>query len=180
MSDSERTFFSPSALEIVQARAESLAQIADSGMAQDIVSLLLFRLGDEWYAVAIGSVREILQEYEVTSIPCLPSYVLGVINIRGEIVSVTDVARQMGLGGASEEGERVAIVVSDEGVTTALVVDAIGDIVEVPRESIEPPLPTLGKGQAECVGGCVYVDGELIGVLNVSQVLEPIGAHKET
>jgi chemotaxis signal transduction protein len=65
-------------------------------------------------------------------------------------------------------------VATDECVT-AIVVDEIGDIVDVPRDSVEPPLSTLDKAQAEFVSGSVYVDNQLIGIVNLEKVLEPIG-----
>lgn len=165
------------AAEVLRARAESLAQLAEEERVEDVMGLLLFALGEEWYSVRIEEVREILQDYEVTDVPCLPSHILGVANIRGEIVSVTDLARQMQLRTEPVSAEQPpAIVVTNGECVTALVVDSIGDIVDVPNDSIEPPLSTIGKSQAEFVAGSVYVDGSLIGVMNLDHVLTPIGA----
>lgn len=167
------------AREILRRRAESLAQAESEETSIETVGLLLFRLGEEWYAVPIEGVREIYNDYTVTRIPRVPDFILGVINVRGEIISVTDLGEMMHVPSRTELeiGGFLpsAIIVSNDSCVTAIVVDEIGDIVDVPRESIEPPLSTLDKTQAEFVSGSVYVNGQLIGIVNLDKVLEPIG-----
>ena len=79
--------------------------------------------------------REIFQDYEVTPIPCVPDYICGVVNVRGEILSVTDPAKLMGLGAIGADSSVVlpAVVVDKGDVSTALLVDEIGDIIEVTK-----------------------------------------------
>jgi len=162
--------------EVLRRRAESLAQEELEEQATDIVGLLLFRIGDEWYAVDVRDVREIFQEYDLTPIPCVPDYIPGVINIRGEILSVTDPAKMMGIGSVEMEGEVCppAIVITHEDIASAIVVDEIGDIAEVPSGSIEPPVSIIDRSQAEFVAGSVFVEGSMIGLLHVERALQPI------
>lgn len=172
----ERLQLDDLAMEVLRRRADSLAREAESEVDEDRVGLLMFALGDEWYAVRIEDVREIYNEYEITPIPCVPEFVLGVINIRGEILSVTEIRTMLRLPAAEVRPEvPPAIVVRNDSVVTAMVVDAIGDIVEVPKDSVEPPLSTTDKQQAEYVAGSVYIDGRLIAILNVDKVLTPVG-----
>jgi purine-binding chemotaxis protein CheW len=165
--------------EVLRRRAASLAREAVEQEADDQTGILLFRLDDEWYAVKVEDVREIYQEYEVTPIPCVPDFILGVVNIRGEIISVTDIAKLMRLGAiASEEEMPPTIVIQNEACATAMVVDEIGDIVDIPLDGVEPPLTVMDRLQAEFIAGSVYVDERLIGLLNVDRVLEPVGADE--
>lgn len=169
---------SETAEEVLTRRAESLSLQELDEETSDHLSLLLFRIGDEWYAVGVGAVREIFQEYEVTSIPCVPDFILGVVNVRGEILSVTDPARMMHIG-SIEESDGIkppAIVIADDEVATALVVDEIGDITDVPNGSIEPPVSIIDRAQAEFIEGSVFVGGAMVGLLKVARILEPIGA----
>jgi purine-binding chemotaxis protein CheW len=167
--------------ETLSRRAESLALETASEEVTDRVSLLLFRIAEEWYAVRVSDVREIFQEYELTQIPCVPEYILGVVNVRGEILSVTDTARIMGIGAvqAVEGVAPPAIVVSHDGIVTALVVDEIGDIAEVPDGSIEPPISIIDRSQAEFVSGSIYIDGSMVGLISIERMLEPVvvGRH---
>ena len=162
--------------EVLLRRAESLAQEAEEEETDDQIGLLLFRLDEEWYAVRVDDVREIDQDYVVTPIPCVPSFVKGVVNIRGEIISVTDVAALMQLGVAMDVERAPAIVIQNEECTTAMIVDEIGDITEIPVDGVEPPLSTMDKAQAEYVAGSVYLGERLVGLLNVDSILQPIDA----
>jgi len=167
--------------ETLSRRAESLAHETETEETSGRLSLLLFRIGEEWYAVPVGDVREIFQEYTLTRIPCVPDFILGVVNVRGEILSVTDSARIMGIGSIEmrENGLPPAIVVSDNNVTTALVVDEIGDIADVPSDALEPAISIIDRAQAEFIAGSVYIDGSLVGLISSERVLEPIviGRH---
>lgn len=162
--------------EILGRRAESLALESIEEEATDQVGMLLARIGEEWYAVRVCDVREILQEYVVTGVPCTPEYVLGVTNLRGEILSVTDPALLVGLGKiVGEAGAQPPVMVVRSGeIATALVVDEIGDIVEVSNESVEPPVSIMDRSQAEYVSGSVFVNGTMIGLLDVARVLAPV------
>ncbi len=173
---SERLTFAEDVERVLRDRAEFLAQsTSDEDSRDDLEALLLFAIAEETYAVPVGGVREILQDYELSDIPCLPKHILGVINIRGDIVSATDIGLLMGLRENPVESEASVIVVAKGEAETALMVDSIGDIVEVPESSIEPPLATAGKVLVQYVAGSVYVEGRLVGVVNLEPVLKPIG-----
>ncbi len=139
------------------------------------MSLLLFRLGDEWYATEVVSVREIIQNHTLTPIPGVPDHILGVMNVRGEILSVTDPACLMQVGCEDHGRHQTSAVVIEAGdVATAFVVDEIGDIVEVDRADLEPPVSTAGRKAAEYISATACVDGLLVGVINAEAVLEPV------
>lgn len=160
-------------------RAESLAQSQEEESSDETLGLLLFRLGEEWYAFPIDGVREIYNDYGVTRVPRVPEFILGVVNVRGEIVSVTDLGALIRVPSRTvyEGGYRLpsAIIISRGDCVTAVVVDEIGDIVDIARDALEPSLSTLDKSQAEFVAGSVYLGSRLVGIVNLDKVLEPIG-----
>lgn len=164
------------AMSVLSARADSLAAEEIEEDLGDRISLLLFRIGEEHYAIRVEDVREIFQEYVVTSIPGVPNYILGVINVRGEIISVTDPASLMGLGSTDVAvfPQPPAIVVKDEDRVTALVVDAIDDIAEVSAEEIEPPVTTIDRRQAEFVSGSIFHENIMVGLIHTDRLLQPI------
>lgn len=161
--------------EVLRRRADSLARESIDEEVSDRIALLLFRLGDEWYAVRVADVREIFQEYDITPVPCVPDYVLGVVNVRGEILSVTDPARLMRLGSIDiNDGEKPAIVIVCEEVATAVVVDEIGDIAEIANDAIEPPVSIIDRAQAEFIAASAFVEGTMIGIINIERLLQPV------
>jgi purine-binding chemotaxis protein CheW len=153
-----------SAEVVLRERAEALASGVEQEQAADLLALLLFRIGEEWYAVRTGDVREIVQDLAVTALPCVPEYVLGVASIRGEIVSVTEPSAMFGLerdeSARASSGPTVAVVLYNDQNTTALVVDEIGDIVDVQK-------------------GSLWFDDRIVGLVNVDRVLVPIDADAE-
>lgn len=165
--------------EVLRRRADSLAQAQDEESIRETRALLLFSLGEEWYAFPIEGVREIYNDYLVTRIPRTPEFILGVVNVRGEIISITDLGTMMRVPSRTQRdidsALPSAIIVANDDCVSAVVVDEIGDIVEVPHDAIEPALSTLEKSQAEFVAGSVYIDSRLIGIVNLDKVLEPIG-----
>jgi purine-binding chemotaxis protein CheW len=168
-------FFAADVARILHERAVGLAQGATEVSEIKTLLLVLFAIQDEWYAIDVRSVREIRREYAVTPVPGAPPYIRGVINLRGEIVSVTDLASLLGLASASEEDASTMIVCDLEGRSTGILVGALADIVEVPEESIEPPLGTLERARAEHIRGQVAVDDRLVTVLDLERAITPIG-----
>lgn len=164
--------------EVLRRRADSLAKESAEEEATDSIAILLFRIGEEWYAVRVSDVREIFQEYEVTPIPCVPDHINGVVNVRGEILSVTDPASLMRLGRIEAQNgvNPPAIVILRDDIVTALVVDEIGDIADIPSESIEPPVSIIDRAQADYISGSVFAQGSMIGLIHVEKMLEPVGA----
>lgn len=161
---------------VLERRADALAAHPAEEVVADIVSTLRFRLGQEWYAVHLADVREILHDYTVTQMPCVPPHIRGVVSIRGEILSVTDPAQMMGLGAVQSGGisETPAVVVERGDVATALVVDELGDITEIAAEDIEPPISTIDQQQAEFITGTIHDGGVLIGLVNADRILAPV------
>jgi len=83
----------------------------------------------------------------------------------------------MRLGAFTEdEGQATAIVIQNDDCTSAIVVDEIGDILDVPRDAVEPPLSTMDRSQAEFIAGSIFIEGRLIGLVNKDRVLDPISA----
>jgi purine-binding chemotaxis protein CheW len=180
--DRSTNSFDETSEEILARRARSLALEAVEEETVGRLVLLLFRIGAEWYAVRLTAVREIFQEYEVTKIPCVPGFILGVVNVRGEILSVTDPAKMMGIGDIRFTGGVMApaVVIADDDVATALVVDEIGDIVEVAEDALEGPVSIIDRSQAEFIAGSAVVEGSMVGLINVERILEPIGSANRT
>jgi purine-binding chemotaxis protein CheW len=162
--------------EVLRRRAEALARRVEEDTTLQRSALLVFRVGAYWYAVGVDSIREILQDLEVAEIPCAPEFVRGVVSIRGEIVSVTDAAALMSAGRTNGGASEAAIVLNNGECTTALLVDEVGGIIEVPASGVEPALPHMESSHAEYVTATIFLGDKLISVVNVDRILQPIGA----
>ena len=133
--------------------------------------LLAFRLGDQEYCVDIMSVREIRGWTRATPLPFAPGHVKGVINLRGTILPVIDLAVRLGMAPVAGDDRNVIIVVAVNGHTVGLLVDAVSDILSIPVGNFQPP-PDLGDtGPAMCISALTLVDERLIRVLDLGAVL---------
>lgn len=131
---------------------------------------LTFRLGAEAYGVEILKVREIIGLLPITPTPRTPSYVRGVINLRGKVMPVLDLAERLGLARSELRGES-CIVVVEVDAPAGLVVDAVLDVLTISDDLIEPA-PSIGaRGAESFVRGIAKCGGELLFLLDVERVL---------
>jgi purine-binding chemotaxis protein CheW len=114
------------------------------------LELLTFRLSEQEYALEIMSVREIRGWTHATPLPHAPQFMKGVINLRGTVLPVMDLALRLGMPQRAQNDRNVIIVVKFEDVMTGLLVDAVSDIVAVAAEDLQPP-PELSSGSVESV-----------------------------
>lgn len=108
---------------------------------------LTFSLGDEIFAMDIRTVREIIQHGPMTTVPLMPNFVRGVINLRGAVVPVIDLHARFGRP-AARVGKKTCIVIFDamragERVELGLMVDAVSEVIDIAASAIEPP-PNFG------------------------------------
>lgn len=108
---------------------------------------LTFTLGEEVFAMDIRTVREIIQVGPMTTVPLMPTFVRGVINLRGAVVPVIDLHARFGRA-AARLGKKTCIVIFDairngERVELGLLVDAVSEVIDIPADAIEAP-PNFG------------------------------------
>ena len=136
---------------------------------------LTFTLGGEMFAVGILNVKEIIEYGSLTEIPMMPAFIRGVINLRGSVVPVIDLAARFG-GEPSAVGRRTCIViveVSDEEMRhdIGIMVDAVSEVLDIPGSEIEPP-PTFGaKIRSDFIFGMGKVNGNFVIILRIDRVL---------
>lgn len=131
------------------------------------IELLTFRLGDQEYSLDIMSVREIRSWTRATPLPHAPACMRGVINLRGTVLPVMDLAERLGLPPRGQEDRAVIIVVSQGETLTGLLVDAVSDIVALTAEDLQPP-PDLGAGAGVgMVSALTLIDARMVRVLDL-------------
>jgi purine-binding chemotaxis protein CheW len=134
--------------------------------------LVCFRVGRENYGVDIFAVREIVKAQEITSVPGASDYVLGIINLRGKIISVVDLAHRLGLGRSRIDRESRIVVVDLDGFTVGLLVDAATEVLKLAPESIESaPDELKGSGSDAYLEGVGKLKDRLVIILNPGNLL---------
>ena len=136
---------------------------------------LTFTLGQEVFAIAILTIKEIIEYDEVTVVPMMPASVRGVINLRGAVVPVIDMAVRFG-GAPTRVTKRTCIVIveiaqASERQDIGLMVDTVNQVLDIPASEIEPP-PSFGlKIRTDFISGMGKVDGKFVILLDLDHVL---------
>lgn len=145
---------------VLRARAQALAGVrGDAPM--DRVDLLVFELAQERYALALDHVREVCPLAALVPVPCTPRFVLGIINLRGEICPVIDLRRLFNLPERGLSNATRAVVLRHGEREFGLLADVVVGVLALARNSIHAAPPTLTGIQAEFLQG-VAEDGLIV------------------
>jgi len=161
--------------DLVKAPNTAVAAAKSATGGGDTHQYLTFTLGGEMFAVGILNVKEIIEYGNLTEIPMMPSFIRGVINLRGAVVPVVDLAARFG-GKASAVQRRTCIVIvevqqDDAKHDIGIMVDAVSEVLEIRAADIEPP-PSFGaKIRADFIAGMGKVNGKFVIILQIGRVL---------
>ncbi|XZG70951.1 chemotaxis protein CheW [Chitinibacteraceae bacterium HSL-7] len=144
---------------------------SDDGARQ----FLTFELAGEEFALGILGIREILEYEQLTEVPLMPDFVRGVMNLRGAVVPVIDLALRFGRG-RTELNRRTCIVivelVLEEGSQLlGILVDAVHSVLTIPPDDVEPPPAFGARLRVDFIEGMARLDGGFIILLRMSRVL---------
>ena len=130
-----------------------------------------FRVGNENFGVPIGVVREIVRMMDITEIPDSPSYIEGVINLRGKIIPVVDLRKRFAEPVQSNRRNRIMVAELD-GHLVGLVVDAANEVLKVNPELIEPPPSLFEQGELNYVTGVGKLGGRLVILIDLAKIMQ--------
>ena len=158
-----------------QQQTTQLAAARQLAAAGEANQYLTFTLGGEMFAVGILNVKEIIEYGNLTEIPMMPAFIRGVINLRGAVVPVIDLAARFG-GKNAAVGRRSCIVIvevrQEEGKhDIGILVDAVSEVLEIPGAEIEPAPAFGAKIRADFIAGMGKVDGKFVIILDIMRVL---------
>jgi len=144
-------------------------------LKEETRQIVVFRLSREWYGVEITKVKEVIKVGRITYLPSSPEYIVGIVNLRGKILSVTDLKTLLGLP-HEEPTDKTRIIAVESGMLeTGFLVDEAIESIEVPVSKIEPALRTLPTEQADYIEGQCKAADRLIALVSVEKILEKKG-----
>jgi purine-binding chemotaxis protein CheW len=117
-------------------RARELAQTPEDAVRSE-VDVLLIRLGDEHYAVELELLRSVLRPPGLTAVPCAPTHIAGIVNVRGEIITVVDLRAVLGLSRETPAAERWVVLVELPQGRLGLSVDEVLGMSKMPLEALD-------------------------------------------
>jgi purine-binding chemotaxis protein CheW len=137
-----------------------------------------FYLEDQHFGVDVLKVQEVIRCQESTRVPLAPAEVSGLINLRGQIVNAVDLRRRLNLGDRPADLLPVNVVMHTDEGAVSLLVDEIGDVLEVSEDLFERPPETLTGKIRELIRGAYKLPHELLLVLSTEELLNLIGSQE--
>ena len=159
---------------------EEETPVSSTPIKSSIRSLMTFSLGNEKYAFDMDFMKKIRWAEGITPVPGLPPHIPGIINLRGEIISVVDLRALLGL--SSEIPSKATIMVTSlNGVDVGFLVDGVDEIIDLPLKSIDPPMITFEKEYSEFIDGETRLNEGLLVILNYEKIMasERMKIHKK-
>lgn len=138
---------------------------------QNTVRILVFGLGNEIYGIDIRQAMSVVKLDLVTRVPNMPEFISGVMNLRGDVISLIDIRYFFGLPARDRNELTRAVVVDSPDGPVGIVVDSIKFTVDIPEDSIQPPLATLNDRMAGYTKGEVQTEEGIMVLLDLAKVL---------
>lgn len=135
--------------------------------------------GNLLLGIQVDRVQEVLRDTSITPVPLAHPAIRGLINLRGQIVTAIDLRRRLGLPEAPADASFMTVVLGVGDEALALVVDGVGDVVQVPADSFEAPPDTLRGDARRMITGAHKLERRLLLVLNLDTVIEPTDGESE-
>lgn len=138
------------------------------------MKVIVFQLMNKEYAIEVDVVQSIEKLLSITRVPKTPSYVKGVINLRGVVTPIVDLRERFDLEPKELDDSSRIIIVSLPEFEVGLIVDAANDVIDIPKSSIGPQPEIVGAVESEFISGVAKVEKRLLVMLNLDKVLQPL------
>ena len=137
----------------------------------DLLQLVSFTMGNEEFGIEILNVKEIIRTVNITKVPNSPVFVEGIINLRGKVIPVIDFRTKLGMPKKDPDNDTRIVVVDIEGRTVGFLVDAVSEVLRIPRNITEPP-PEMTTGvNSEYITAVVKLEDRLLTLIDLKKVL---------
>ena len=137
----------------------------------ELRQFISFSVGAEEYGLELLRVKEVIRVREITWLPKAPSFVKGIINLRGDVISIIDLRDKFGLESREDTEQTRVIVVEMDGRLMGMVVDSASQVVRIPADQIDPPPPVPGGFSQEFITGVAKLEDRLVILLNPDAIL---------
>jgi purine-binding chemotaxis protein CheW len=134
-----------------------------------------FHLDRSTFGVEVDKVQEVIREQDMTPVPLAPDVVRGLINLRGQIVTAIDLRRRLGRSPFPAGAKPMNVVVRCDDGAVSMLVDEIGDVVEVDADALERPPENLSGETRQLIRGVIQREDDLLLVLDIDRTLETAG-----
>ncbi len=148
-----------------------MSQAVKKGGEDPVLQWVTFRLADETYGINVMQVQEVLRVTEIAPVPGAPDYVLGIINLRGNVVTVLDTRKRFGLPATEKDDSTRIVIIESEQNVVGVQVDSVAEVVELRRSEIELS-PAVGNDESsKYIEGVASNNDQLLILIDINKLL---------
>ena len=130
-----------------------------------------FHMDNETYGINVTQVREVLRITEIAPVPGAPDYVLGIINLRGNVVTVMDTRKRFGLRSVENTDSTRIVIIEVEGQEVGILVDSVAEVIDIRQSAVEAA-PNIGNDDASrYIQGVSSIEGQLLILVDLNRLL---------
>lgn len=148
-----------------------MEQDTTNTVTEELLQLVSFKIGDAEFGVDILKVQEINKMMELTIVPNTPSFIEGVVNLRGRIIPVINLRSRLGLEIKEYDSETRIIVVELDDKTIGFIVDQVEEVLRIPKDITEPPPEVVSGVNSEYITAIGKLEDRLLILLDLSKIL---------
>lgn len=138
---------------------------------QQVFRWVTFRLADEIYGINVMQVQEVLRMTDVAPVPGAPHYVMGIINLRGNVVTVLDTRKLLDLATSDVTDSSRIMIIESGKVTVGLLVDSVAEVVNIALSDIDPP-PSVGNDEgSRYIQGVYSSDQQILILIDLNKLI---------
>ena len=138
---------------------------------QQVFRWVTFRLADEIYGINVMQVQEVLRMTDVAPVPGSPHYVMGIINLRGNVVTVLDTRKLLDLATSDITDTSRIMIIESGKVTVGLLVDSVAEVVNIALSDIDPP-PSVGNDEgSRYIQGVYSSDQQILILIDLNKLI---------
>lgn len=152
-------------------RALNLKEVTNKTVATKLVSLAVVSIGDRYFALDLGIVREFTNVGRITTVPCCPEHIVGNMNLRGEILTLIDICQPLNLTMTQKNLARKAVVIEVDDLTVGIIVDEVFDVVDFSPEELKPVPVAMNSDAASYLKGVADYQNQTLNAINLPKLL---------
>ena len=148
-----------------------MSTIAAKNIDDPVLQWVTFRLENETYGINVMQVQEVLRYTEIAPVPGAPSYVLGIINLRGNVVTVIDTRKRFGLTCSDTTDQTRIVIIESDSQVIGILVDAVAEVVYLRQSEIEATPNVGNEDNAKFIQGVCHKNDELLILVDLEKFM---------
>ena len=156
---------------ILMTTINSKAQKEMKAQTEELLQLVSFNIGQEEFGLSIQSIQEINRMVEITRVPNSPEFVSGVINLRGKVIPIINLRKRFGFPPKESDRNTRIIVVELGEMVVGFIVDAVSEVLRIPKNITEPPPSIIAGIGSEYITSVAKLENRLLILLDLERIL---------